>query len=158
MRIILFGFPRCGKTYFGKRLARLLSKPFIDTDEEVGSYLDEISFRNQEHEVVKSLQGRDDAVISLGGGTILFDRNASLLQEMGKLIYLVADKNVLQERVLQKPLVFMSSFEKLYQERIPIYEKVPAVRVTLHGKSDAEVLEELFGIVKACWQAAFLIP
>lgn len=32
MNIILFGFKKCGKTYFGKRLAEKMNRRFIDTD------------------------------------------------------------------------------------------------------------------------------
>ena len=33
MHLILFGFPGSGKTHFGKKLAKQLNRPFVDTDD-----------------------------------------------------------------------------------------------------------------------------
>jgi len=35
MNLILFGFKKCGKTYYGKRIAKELGLPFLDTDQRL---------------------------------------------------------------------------------------------------------------------------
>lgn len=167
MNLILFGFKRCGKTHFGKRLARRLYRSFVDTDhlienlhaKETGKNIScrEIviesgseHFRKLENEVIDSLSKYDNVVISLGGGAILNPQNQEKLAKIGKLIYLDVKKQTLKERMLSGQLASYldpedpdGSFEKMYAERKPLYDQVPAVRIVLEGKSEKEILDEL---------------
>lgn len=78
--IVFIGAPGAGKTRLGKRVARLLATPFIDTDRVItrqyGPIPDifgahgEAEFRRIERAAVVEALG-EDAVVSLGGGAIL---------------------------------------------------------------------------------------
>ena len=167
MNIILFGFKSCGKTYFGKQLSNHLSRPFIDTDRfieeeyallkheliscrEIYFKLGEEGFRALETQVLASLQNVQNAVIAVGGGMILHRTNLEILKKMGKLIYLMLDKETLKKRVLSSPLpAFLDpidpegSFDRMYEKRKTAYERVRAIHIDVGGKSDQTVLDEL---------------
>ena len=126
--MILFGFQHCGKSTFGAKLAKHLQKPFLDTDllieERVGDFRklwreDPEQFRRVEREVVQTLP--QDAVIALGGGTILDRDNQEHLETLGPLVYLQVEKEVLKARY-EDPL----SVEKIYAKRLPLYEAISA--------------------------------
>jgi len=136
--IILIGFKRSGKTNFGKHLAVKLQRPFIDTDDLISHdcrqfYKDigEESFRLIEKKTIFALTSIQKSVIATGGGTILDADNVSMLKKMGKLIYIYVPKKELKNRFLKKPIpAFLDlkdpeeSFEKMYEIRSPIFEKV----------------------------------
>jgi shikimate kinase len=169
MTLILFGFKNCGKTHFGKRVAMQLNLPFIDTDElickldsregitcrQIAKEKGESFFRTLEKEVICSLRPQESAIISVGGGALLDPQNRKHVQRLGTLVYLQAPKELLIERLLQRelpsyldPAAPLASFEKMYQERLPIYESIEAVPIALEGKSEEEVVLTLIALEK----------
>ncbi len=163
--LILFGFKGCGKSYFGPLLAQTLTVPFFDLDERLehlykknrgqslscrGIYLfeGEKAFREFESRALLSLQREKRSILSLGGGTPLLPYNLSLLQKMGRMIYLEAEVETLKKRALDHPPAFMAprTFEEVYAERKSFYEKIPAHRVPISGRSDEQVIDSLVRI------------
>lgn len=167
MNTILFGFKSCGKTYFGKKLGTYLSRPFIDTDRlieeeyallkkeripcrEIYMKLGEEGFRALETQVLAALQNVKSCIIAVGGGMILHRSNVEILEKMGQLIYLSLDKEALKKRVLSSPLPSYldpidpeGSFDRMYEKRRTIYERVHAIRIDVSNKTDETVLQEL---------------
>jgi shikimate kinase len=168
MHLILFGYKGCGKSYYGKRLAQQTGIPFIDTDhlieqlyqKKMGKFLQcrEIFkkhgsqlFRSLEIDVVENLNHSTiPSIIAVGGGAILNPENTQVLLRIGKLVYLNLDKKTLKARMLSHPLPSYldtehpdESFEKMYTERKPLYEKIPAIELDLRNKTTSEVLEQL---------------
>jgi len=167
MKLILFGFKRCGKTHYGKLLAKELGWTFIDTDDRIEGLYEklfyetlscrqialkegEAAFRALEKEAVHSIEEEGDAIISLGGGAILDPDNYQWLIKLGTLVYLQIDKETLQKRILSSELPSylnpdnpQDSFEKMYAERKPLYEKIEAVTINTSGKNESQILEEL---------------
>lgn len=161
--LILYGYKGCGKTYFGQLLAQELGFSFIDTDRfveelyekeaeaplncrEISIKIKESGFRALERKVIQHLKEMHSAVIALGGGSVLCPENCLQLQKVGRLVYLNADKETIKERILSGPIPsFLASctFEEMYEARKPIYEKVSPFSVSLQGKTDREVLDEL---------------
>ncbi len=99
MRIYLIGFMGCGKSSFGKRLARKLEYPFLDMDEAVearsGLTVTEIFtghgeavFRKLEKEVLRETLDMPRGVIATGGGTPCFYDNMEFMNTAGKTVYL----------------------------------------------------------------------
>ena len=87
--LVLIGAPGAGKTRLGKRIARLLDVPFIDTDKrivaehgaiaEIFARHGEPRFRAIEREqVARALTER--AVVALGGGAVLDTSTRSELE------------------------------------------------------------------------------
>ena len=159
--IIFFGFKGSGKTYFAKRLALRLNRVHIDTDHlvegefgspsyEIVRAIGEKEFRLLENKVIASLASFENSIISLGGGSLLDPQNQTVLLNLGKLIYLDTDVELLKKRILTgpfpsflDPLDFETSFAKVYQKRKILYESFPALRIKTSGKSDETVLDEI---------------
>ena len=92
--IILIGFMGCGKTTFGKWIAKNKKMKFVDTDEiiekneqctinEIFKNRGEEVFRNMETEVIKKLlDTAENSVISAGGGLPVKHINRGLLKEL----------------------------------------------------------------------------
>jgi shikimate kinase len=80
-RAVLIGLPGSGKTTTGRRLAKILSVPFADSDElveadagrpipEIFATAGEAAFRAAEQAVVTRALADFDGVLSLGGGAL----------------------------------------------------------------------------------------
>ena len=168
MNFILFGFKSCGKTTYGKLLAEKLERPFIDTDEiirtlfkeeqnedltprEIYQKLGEEAFRALETRAVKMLEQEKDAVIAVGGGTLLNPEHVQMVQKIGRLIYLEASPEVLRKRILREDLpAFLTGEEELTELmriRLPIYEAIDAKRINIEILDDAAVISALRSIV-----------
>ncbi|MCP5469304.1 MAG: hypothetical protein H7A36_02225 [Chlamydiales bacterium] len=142
--MILFGFQHCGKTYYGRRLAKELKLPFLDTDHLISKKVGysyrrlwkegEERFRLVEREVIAELP--PNHVIALGGGAILCEENRKVLTHF-PLLYLKLSREKLRARYADP-----KKFEALYEKRLPLYEAIGARCIELDGKSDKEVLWE----------------
>lgn len=108
--LVLTGFMATGKTEVGRRLARALGRPFVDTDSLVegaaGRSIAELfagegeeRFRARERLAVEEACSVPDAVIATGGGTLLDPENRRRLAAAGPIICLAADAEVILRRV-----------------------------------------------------------
>ena len=94
------GYLGCGKSTLGRRLARRLGVPFVDTDSRVEEregasvsdlfrYEGEQRFREIEREVLDAaIAGNDSAVISTGGGLPVWGDNMARMNAAGCTVYL----------------------------------------------------------------------
>ncbi|MBL7793388.1 MAG: AAA family ATPase [Saprospiraceae bacterium] len=143
MRIFLTGFMGSGKTTVGAELAKLLSYPFIDLDEQlvIGQgmpvaeqfklYGEEV-FRQKEREVLRHTAVYTHAVISCGGGAPCYYDNMDWMNRHGITVFLHIPPEKLairlQSEKMQRPLLQNLSDEELalfitkkLQERLPYY-------------------------------------
>lgn len=91
--IVLIGMPGCGKSTFGKRMAKRLQLPFYDADtvlEEreqrtIKAFFaeSEDAFRAAETRTLAYLAECDGAVIATGGGAVKRAENMELLKRGG---------------------------------------------------------------------------
>jgi len=109
-RIALIGFMATGKSTIGPLLSEKLGYVFIDTDEvveaaakmrisEIFNNLGESVFREAEHDALKQVVSIEKAVISTGGGIILFERNRKLLREKTFVVNLTCLPETIFKRV-----------------------------------------------------------
>ncbi|MBP5352714.1 MAG: shikimate kinase [Alphaproteobacteria bacterium] len=107
--ILLVGLMGSGKTSVGKRLARRLSLPFIDGDQEIEkaaglSLVDvfkcfgEQEYRAGEARVMKRLLQGTPCVLASGGGSFVAPQTRELAKEHALTIWLKADINTLYHR------------------------------------------------------------
>jgi shikimate kinase len=133
--VVLIGPPGAGKTRLGKRVARILSVPFVDTDRrivaangpiaEIFAQFGEPHFRSLERGVVaKALT--EPAVVSLGGGAILDrDTQADLAGQRVALITVSADAVALRIAGGKRPLVTgLEDWSALVEARRATYERL----------------------------------
>ena len=104
------GFMGTGKTEVGRRLARSLSRTFVDTDRLVEArtgrsvaaiFQDEgeEGFRSREREAVAVACALPDAVIATGGGALTDPENRRRLSAAGPLVCLTASPEDILRRV-----------------------------------------------------------
>ena len=90
----------CGKSTLGRRLARRLGVPFLDTDtliearegasvSDLFRYEGEAHFREVERAVLEeAIAGNESAVVSTGGGLPVWRDNMERMNAAGRTIYL----------------------------------------------------------------------
>lgn len=109
-RVILTGFMGTGKTEVGRRLARRLGRPFVDTDElieaaaghsvaEIFAGEGEAHFRALERNAVAQACTVPEAVIATGGGTLTDPENRRRLTAAGPIVCLTADAEEILRRI-----------------------------------------------------------
>ncbi|MEY8537024.1 shikimate kinase [Lactococcus muris] len=158
MTVILIGFMAAGKSTVGKAFDQ---EKFIDLDKKIekeigmtiAQFFQEYSedkFRQIEREVFKTAVQSGYAVIATGGGIVNLIENRNCLKKLGNVVYLKADFETLYERILLdkengRPLAFQSKeeVEKLFAQRVKLYEEVADIVIETRGKSPEEVVKEI---------------
>ena len=155
-----------GKTTLGRRLARRLGRPFIDSDQQIeqrtGRTVREIfeaegeaAFRILEAEALEeALATTSDCVVAAAGGTVLREENRARLQDAGTVIWLRADPAELAERVrngVHRPLLADDPEEVLREldaNRRDLYAAVADHVVDTTGRAPEDVLDEVEKLVR----------
>ena len=134
--VVLIGPMGVGKTTIGKKLARKLEIPFVDTDQivtklhgtipKIFEEAGESVFRGfEERAVTEALQTIQ--VIATGGGAVLSGVNQRSL-ESAIVIYLSTNGLHMQSRLAKgnRPLLEngISDWKRIYEERKPLYERL----------------------------------
>ena len=112
--IVLVGLMGVGKSTIGRRLAKRLNLPFVDSDDEVeqaaGLSIAEIferygeqTFRDGERRVIARLIEGRPKVVATGGGAFMNDDTRALILERATAVWLDADLEVLVQRVARRP-------------------------------------------------------
>src|SRR5881296_221047 len=111
--VVLDGLMGVGKSTVGRRLARRLGLPFVDSDAEIEGATGfpaaevferygERDFRDGERRLVARLIEGDIRVIATGGGAYVDPRTRQLLNERAITIWLDAPVDVLAERTSRR--------------------------------------------------------
>jgi shikimate kinase len=107
--IWLVGMMGVGKSTVGPMLAKLLRRPFVDTDSEIereaGRKVAEIfaeqgeaAFRGLERQAIERVS-KSNAVVALGGGAVAAPGATQRLRELGTVVYLEATPELLVGRI-----------------------------------------------------------
>lgn len=141
--IVLVGMPGCGKSTVGKALAKRLSRPFFDADEEIvrraGKPIPEIfqaegeaGFRKIETEVLFDLCRQSGAVIATGGGAVTVPKNHDILRQNSLVVFINRDIAVLP--TAGRPLSEQNDLHEMFHHRLPLYRAVCDYEVDGNGK------------------------
>ena len=138
--VVLVGLMGVGKSTVGRRLARRLGLPFVDSDSaiedasgfsaaEVYERYGERDFRDGERRLVARLVEGEVRVIATGGGAYVDPTTREMLNKRAITIWLDAPVDVLAERTSRRntrPLLRTpdpkGTLERLSEERRPAYE------------------------------------
>ena len=147
-----------GKSTVGAKLAQALGWSFIDLDAtiEAGQGLTirdmfeqagEPFFREVERAALAEVVKTEPAVIALGGGTFVQERNLELVRTRGGItVWLDCPVEELRQRcegITNRPLFRdAASFEQLFRLRQPYYA-LADYRVSTKGRTPEEVAEEI---------------
>lgn len=140
--VVLVGMMGTGKSSSGRRLAAMLGRPFVDTDEEIaaatGRTIAEIWSAEGEGKVralessilAEALGSPSPSVISTGGGAILDPANRIAIAKAGDVVWLRASAATLAERLgdgAGRPLLGsdpVAALRRIEPARRPLYEEV----------------------------------
>lgn len=153
--LVLIGPMGVGKTTVGKKLARALKVPFVDTDAVVVAQHGEIAkifqeqgetvFRGYEEEAVATAIS-SPAVVATGGGAVLSELTRERLK-LATVIYLATDGRHIKGRLKgnKRPLVKngFEDWQRIYAERKPIYEAVADITIDTSGHSLSTTVSEI---------------
>jgi shikimate kinase len=147
--VVLVGLMGVGKSTVGRRLARRLGLPFVDSDSEIeeavglpwGELFErygEQDFRDGERRLVARLIDGQVRVIATGGGVFVDPRTRTLLVERSVTVWLDAPVDVLAERTGRRsgtrPLL-KTGDRKTTLERIAEVERLAYAEAHIHVKS-----------------------
>lgn len=158
MRISLLGYMGSGKSTFGKKLAKKLNLEFIDLDnfieDSVGKSIPEIFsekgeevFREFEKKSLRTVLGKRNVLISLGGGTPCFGDNMEEVNNESISIYLDLPPKALFSRLknvkASRPLIadkndveLLSFIETHLSERDSYYKRARIVFNPIQEKEE----------------------
>ena len=156
--IVLIGMPGSGKSTIGSLLAKKLGKTAIDGDkiieQQEGMKLQQIIdrfgndyFTSIENKVLSELSC-ENYVISPGGSVCYYPEAMKHLSEIAEVIYLKVSFSELEKRVTNlasRGIVFKpnQTFEDLYNERTPLYEKYAGLVIDSTGLNPNETTQLL---------------
>lgn len=170
--IILIGFKASGKSAIGRELARSTGRQFVDLDELIqsnfagatGEHLTcrqimlkdgQAAFRELEHLALEqALSAPAQTIVALGGGTPMLEKNRPLILAH-TAIEITAPKSVTYERIMVngRPAFFspdehpLKSFNRLWDERAPVYESLSKIKVDNSGTIE-QAVEKIKAMIK----------
>lgn len=131
--ILLVGLIGSGKTSVGKRLAKKLSLPFIDGDQEIEkasglSVIDVFKcfgleeYRAGEERIMKRLLSGSPCVLASGGGAFVAEQTRCLAKEHAITVWLKADIDVLYHRTTgRKRRPFLQCSDSKIKNKLQTY-------------------------------------
>lgn len=156
-RVVLVGLPGAGKSTTGRRLAKILSVPFADSDELIESAhgrtvraifaeSGEAVFRDLERAAITDALGSFDGVLSLGGGALSSTETIAAIRDSGvPVVFLDAPLATLLARVgdgRTRPLLTddpAGRLAALAEQRRPLYVEVAKLHVDTASRTPGQV-------------------
>lgn len=154
--IILIGMPAVGKSTVGVVVAKRLGYEFIDTDlliqKQENRLLKEIiddegidGFLKIENQVNCDVQA-ERAVISPGGSVVYCQEAMEHYKKIGVVVYLRASFETINNRIRNAKnrgvvLKEGQTLERLYEERVKLFEKYADITIDEEGKELGETIE-----------------
>jgi len=153
--VVLVGPMGVGKTTVGKKLAKRLDLPFVDTDLVITKNHGDISaifadrgeaaFREIESDVLVSLLN-EPAVISTGGGAVLHEKSREALS-LATVVYLSTDGKHIASRLKggNRPLIKngISDLRTIYKSRKVLYVQVAYLSDDISNSSLVQTIEAI---------------
>jgi shikimate kinase len=158
--VVLVGLMGVGKSTVGRRLAKRLGLPFVDSDsaiEDAAGYsaaeiferYGEQDFRDGERRLVARLIDGEVRVIATGGGAFVDPRTRQLLNERAITVWLDAPVEILAERTSKRdtrPLLRTpdpkATLERLLKQRQPAYAEAH-IHVKSGDGAHKEVVDQI---------------
>ena len=171
MVYFLIGFKSCGKSTIGRRLAGLMGAEFVDLDQRIEDWYEQhhasrLTFREIyrqvgqeafgriEQQVLEEIEAKGRMILSVGGATVMNERNRQVIKQAGKAIYIMVDPESLYERIMADgvPAFFDAddphgSFDRLFEQRTPVYETVADYRIETTGLDIEQSARKVYDVI-----------
>jgi shikimate kinase len=144
-----------GKTTIGKKLAKRLEVPFVDTDVLITNAHGEIPeiFENQGEAIFRTYEEKalKDAltvnqVVATGGGAVLSGENQRAL-ETATVIYLSTNGLHMRARLSNgnRPLLKngMTDWKEIYESRKPLYERLATFEIDTSAAGLGKIIDTI---------------
>ena len=154
MTITLIGMPGAGKSSVGRSLAKLLGKPFIDTDDLIvgtsSSPLQDIvdlhgdmALMDIEEQCILRISPGQGCIISTGGSAVYSKKAMEYLREISTIVFLDVPFKLISHRLSNidtRGVVGLKdkSLRELYQERVGIYRAYADIIIKVDPKDRVE--------------------
>lgn len=163
--IVLVGLMGAGKTTVGRRLAKHLDMPFVDSDHEIekaaGMSVAEIfecfgeaDFRSGERRVIERLLDGTPKIVATGGGAFVNEDTRQLIKKQGLSIWLDADISVLVDRTARRdtrPLLKTGDpaeiLTRLSRERSPFYAQAD-IKISSNDGPHEDVIDSILRVLE----------
>jgi len=155
-KAVLVGMPGSGKSTIGRRLAKAVDLPLLDTDakivETTGRSIAELfvegeqEFRRVEEAVVRSALAEHDGIVSLGGGAITSQGVREALAGHTVIFLEISAAEGIRRATggVVRPLLAGDDPAKKYRElmsqRVPLYRGVATIRVNTNRRNPGAVV------------------
>ncbi|WP_144877671.1 shikimate kinase [Microbacterium sp. 1.5R] len=157
LTLVLVGPMAAGKTSVGRRAARILGVPFVDTDKrvvsahgpipEIFAQFGESRFREVERDAVATALA-EGGVVSLGGGAVTDADTRELLREH-PVVFLMVSPEAVAHRLGGggRPLLAgedpVSAWSRIFEERRGWYEEVASATFDTSRRPMQRIAEEI---------------
>jgi shikimate kinase len=162
--LFLVGYRGVGKTTVASHLAGALGWLTVDADllvetragrsiRQIFGEDGEAGFRRLETEVLRDICTESNQVVATGGGVVLAAENRDSLAQAGWCVWLEADVDTIEHRLLADPGTAerrpalsgggRAEIEKLLRVREPLYAAVAQGRFRVDGRTPEEVAQEI---------------
>lgn len=153
--IVLIGPMGVGKTTIGRKLAKALKLPFIDTDNLISDEHGPIpaifeergepTFRKLEEEALEKAI-RESAVVATGGGAVISALTRKRLKDV-TVVYLSTDGKHIASRLKNgnRPLIQngVEDWRRIYAERKPLYVETADFEVNTSGQPISASIQDI---------------
>jgi shikimate kinase len=155
-KAVLVGMPGSGKSTIGRRLAKAVQLPLLDTDAKIVEttgrsiadlFVDgEQEFRRIEEEVVRTALAEHDGIVSLGGGAITSQGVREALAGHTVIFLEISAAEGIRRTTggTVRPLLTCDDPAKKYRElmaqRVPLYRRVATMRINTNRRNPGAVV------------------
>ena len=154
--VVLIGPMGAGKTSVGKRVAKTLGVPFVDTDRVIADEhgpiprlfesLGEPAFRILERDAVAAAVDHA-VVVSLGGGAVL-DPSTRRRLASARVILLTVTPEAVESRIRgsERPLLHdegLTAWRSIAEERAPIYKALADLTIDTSRRPLSRIVDEI---------------
>ncbi|MCV7226923.1 shikimate kinase [Mycolicibacterium komossense] len=159
-KAVLVGMPGSGKSTIGRRLAKAMDLPLLDTDvaivETTGRTIADIftvdgeqEFRRIEEEVIRKALDEHDGILSLGGGAITSPGVRDALAGHTVIFLEISAAEGIRRTTsgVVRPLLAGSDaaekYRSLMSERVPLYRRAATLRINTNRRNPGAVVRYL---------------
>ena len=157
-KAVLIGMPGSGKSTIGRRLAKTLQVPMVDTDakivETTGRSIADIFaegepvFRKIEADVIRTALDECDGVVSLGGGAVTTPAvREALVGHTVVYLEISAAEGIRRTTGSARPLLAGddpgAKYRALMAQRAPLFRKVASFRVNTNRRNPGAVVRHI---------------
>lgn len=158
-KAVLVGMPGSGKSTIGRRLAKAVELPLLDTDakivESTGRSIPELfvdgeqEFRRIEEDVVRKALAEHDGIVSLGGGAIMSQGVRDALAGHTVIFLEISAAEGIRRTTggTVRPLLAGDDPARKYRElmaaRVPLYRQVATIRINTNRRNPGAVVRHI---------------